>query len=1207
MNKQENNMTTMNLLTRPARLRLWLLLCLFVSAMAAQASTWYWQGNGDKSTTRQWNTVANWTPNPSGGGSTVLPNFVAPGDDLVFGAYTYIENTLNTRPTPGAFYANSMTFTCNGWLVVLVTSSTDKIILGAGGIINNLGNVTGTSTAGNVPNPPINELRCQMELGANATIWNYDTNQPIKCRTLDILTTNSFLDLKTYTLTLDGPGTNGFSTPTAGSHYGGSIKGTGGVVKNGTGSTSFSATNTYTGPTVVNAGQLIVKTWSLGGGAYAVADGANLQVTVGSAGTTLRTSSLGLTNTTGALNTNTLALALSSYGNPTVPVVYATNLTLNGTVYLTVTGSGLAPGTIPLIQYNGSILGGGALVTNSLPQGVGAYLTNNTSAHQIQLVVSSVPSLRWTGLANSVLKSTWDINVTSNWVNTASAPAVPDFFFNGLPVVFDDTGSTNLVILATNVVPYTLTVSNTTKTYTLIDDGVSGFQANPSAGIIKDGSGTFILGMTNSYTSSTYIKQGTLKTAIANAIGRGMGNSGAALTNNGMLDLNGFSQNIGMLYGNGVITNSSSTPVILQAQAGGVDGGTFTGRIDEGTLGGQIQFNKSGGILLVTGNNNYSAGTHFITGGAAATRQITLGGNNVLGTGPIVIEVTSILAADASPRTLNNTITWQNVNNGFTFGQTGAGLLTLSGPFSISSAADATFTLPSDLLLSGPLTSSGAGLSVKEGPGTLRLLNNTCSLINLTADTKIQDGTMIVDGATVTVIGVTAPTFRVQSLVTNGTASLYLTNNGSLTVGNGNGYYRLRLGDTASPTNSLGQQCTTNIVDIHGTLIADGVTLGYSGSTITTNNPGPSATYTTNWNGGGAYARLNLQPGSQATLNQISASPSKTVTEVYLDGATINVFDNASSSFLQGLSNVFIKSGGVTLNGANTSSLHIRQSLHEGSPGGGGLTWNGTNDGNGFAGIGVGDTPQATMLQLDGTNTYPGTTLINVGTLGGIGTLAGPLVFASGSSLYPGGGGNLGTLTVNNNATLNSGVHCSFELNTTNSIISGYTTNGDSSITTNYVRLSNTNDMLVVSGILSISGATLTVNNNGPTNVLGDYFKLFSKAAVGFTNVTLPTLDAGLAWQDNLAVDGSIQVVVPSGAPPVGFPPGEVTLLSDGNISLTVTGAVGTAWSLHATNDAALPQPWPVIQSGSIITSPFPIIDLTATNSPRRFYRLSTP
>ncbi len=1080
---------------RLARLRLALLLCLFGSAMAVQAATFYWQGNGNTTATRQWPTLVNWSPNATGGGTTTLPNFSAPGDDLVFGTYVATQNTLNSRPT-NSLWAHSMTFTCNGWLIVIVNSSSDRIILGAGGITNNVGNVTGTDTANNVPNPPINEFRGQMVLGTNATIWNMDTNQPIKYRTLDALTANPFLNISNFTLTLDGPGTNSFSTP-AGTHYGGNIIGTGGVIKNGSGSTVMSASNTYTGPTIVNAGNFTVKTWSIGGGSYTVADGAQLQVSVGSVGTTFNTSSLNLTNTTGALNTNTLAIALGSFGNPAVPVVHATNLTLNGTVYLTVTGSGLSPGTIPLIQYDGNIAGGGTLVTNAIPAGVAAYLTNNTGAKQWQLVVSSVPALVWTGKTNATLVGVWDIGVTTNWTDTTASQ--PASFANGLPVLFNDTGFTNVITLATNVVPFSITVSNNAKTYTLTNDGVNGFQANPSGGLHKDGPGLFILGTTNSYTSFTSIRQGTLRTAIANAIGRGTGNSGAVLTNNATLDLNGFSQNIGALYGSGVITNSSSQPVVLQSWANDVDGGTFTGRIDEGS-GGAIRLNKSGGELTMSGANNYSGGTYIITGGAAATRWIILGGDNVLGTGPLVFKVNGVLTPDASPRTLTNTLSIQSANSSFTLGNTGAGLLTCSGPIVNSSGLDETIICPSDVVFTSPFTSSSGGFTGKEGPGTLRLLNTANTFLQLANDSRVNDGSLIIDGGTVSVIGANNPNFRVQSQVANGTASLFITNGGSLAVGNANGYYRLRLGDTSSPSGS------TNIVDVRGTLIADAVTMGYSN----TNNAG-----------GGALARLNLQSGSQVTLNQISppSTNCRAITEVNLDGATINAFDTASSSFLQGMTNVFIKSGGVTLNGSNTNSIHIRQNLLSGG-GSGGLTWNGTNSA----------VPTATTLQLDGASTYTGTTLINVGSLGGSGTLAGPLVMVGGSSLLPGGGGNIGTFTVNNNVTLNSGVHGSFELNTTNYLLNANTTNEFGAIT-NYVLLA-TNDMLVVSGTLSVSGATLTVNNDGTNLVLGSYFKLFNQAAVGFTSVSLPALDAGLAWQNNLAVDGSIQVVVAVVTPP---------------------------------------------------------------------------
>jgi len=206
----------------------------------------------------------------------------------------------------------------------------------------------------------------------------------------------------------------------------------------------------------------------------------------------------------------------------------------------------------------------------------------------------------------------------------------------------------------------------------------------------------------------------------------------------------------------------------------------------------------------------------------------------------------------------------------------------------------------------------------------------------------------------------------------------------------------------------------------------------------------------------------------------------------------------------------------VTLNGANTSTIHIGQNLLDGG-GGGGLVWNGTNAA----------AATATGLQLDGTNTYTGSTLINVGTLGGTGALAGPLVLASGSTLAPGGDGYIGTFTVNNNVIISNNVTLAFKLNTTNAL---FQTNLVG-VVTNVVPLA-TNDLLVVSGALNINGAILTVTNNGANLVAGDYFKLFSKGATGFSAVSLPALDPGLTWQNNLAVDGSIRVGSVASTPP---------------------------------------------------------------------------
>jgi hypothetical protein len=79
---------------------------------------------------------------------------------------------------------------------------------------------------------------------------------------------------------------------------------------------------------------------------------------------------------------------------------------------------------------------------------------------------------------------------------------------------------------------------------------------------------------------------------------------------------------------------------------------------------------------------------------------------------------------------------------------------------------------------------------------------------------------------------------------------------------------------------------------------------------------------------------------------------------------------------------------------------------------------------------------------------------------------------------------------------------------------------------------------------------------------------LFNKAAAGFTNVILPTLDAGLAWQNNLAVDGSIQVnseVVSSPVLGVSQTGSQLTFSWTGSFKLqsqtnTLSAGLGTNW-----------------------------------------------
>jgi autotransporter-associated beta strand protein len=158
---------------------------------------------------------------------------------------------------------------------------------------------------------------------------------------------------------------------------------------------------------------------------------------------------------------------------------------------------------------------------------------------------------------------------------------------------------------------------------------------------------------------------------------------------------------------------------------------------------------------------------------------------------------------------------------------------------------------------------------------------------------------------------------------------------------------------------------------------------------------------------------------------------------------------------------------------------------------------------------------------------------LNAGqTLSGDGVIVGNLQANADSSILPGPG--VGTLTVNGHAALGGVVL--MELNRTNA---------------------QRCDRLHTTGMVT-AGGVLTVTNLGPALQAGDVFTLFNVPVTGFAAVQLPSLDVGLVWVANLAVDGSIAV-----APVVSTEPVEVTMhIASGALTLSWPGD-HTGWRLQ--------------------------------------------
>jgi hypothetical protein len=151
-------------------------------------------------------------------------------------------------------------------------------------------------------------------------------------------------------------------------------------------------------------------------------------------------------------------------------------------------------------------------------------------------------------------------------------------------------------------------------------------------------------------------------------------------------------------------------------------------------------------------------------------------------------------------------------------------------------------------------------------------------------------------------------------------------------------------------------------------------------------------------------------------------------------------------------------------------------------------------------------------LLANGTAPNTSVTVLTNATLGGTNSIGGAVTVQAGGTLAPGIAA-LTTMWTNTIGTLTVGGAVSVSGAVVININDG---------------VSPKSDKLVAPSVTISSGATLTVNNIGSTNlVAGDTFTLFSTPVSGsFTTVTLPALPAtNLAWTNKLAVNGSIGVV----------------------------------------------------------------------------------
>ena len=285
-------------------------------------------------------------------------------------------------------------------------------------------------------------------------------------------------------------------------------------------------------------------------------------------------------------------------------------------------------------------------------------------------------------------------------------------------------------------------------------------------------------------------------------------------------------------------------------------------------------------------------------------------------------------------------------------------------------------------------------------------------------------------------------------------------------------------------------------------------------------------------------------PGQLPAVSPVSLASTATLD---LSGISQNI---ASLSDIGG-------SGGLVTNSSSTNVILVLSNNTAAA-----TTFSGLINDAGINAVGLVKAGTATQV-LAGANGYSGPTTVSGGsllvngslgansvtvtngTLGGSGTINGPTAIQSGGTLAPGNAG-IGTLTIGNSLTLLAG-------------------------STNVMELSKsplTNDLLNVTGTLGFGG-NLVVTNLSGTLAAGDSFKLFNAGGYSgsFASVSLPPLVSGLAWQTNtLTADGTLRIVATNSPVVSSF------VLSGNSVVLSVTsGPAGSPYRVLTSTNLILP------------------------------------
>jgi autotransporter-associated beta strand protein len=948
-----------------------------------------------------------------------------------------------------------------------------------------------------------------------------------------------------------------------------------GLTKNGSGTLTINRTNTYTGTTTINAGNLTISGGSaiVNNGTISLADtaGAILHVaaseTIGSlqgGGATGGNVSIAASQTLTVDETGT-----NTFGGV---ILGSGGLTKNGTGTLTLNATNTYTGSTTLnagtLAVSGNIASSG-LVINS-----GGIISPGTSAAADSFGTSSITiyggGYNWTlSSANGSAGTGYDQitstgALTSSGLMTVYAYGTPGDW-NGASSYDWDIFSANSVSgfseanFALNLDNFGIAAGNRTGTWSF---------SNPSGGIIRlsyavsgdpawvGGSGNWDTGFTPGVTeganiaftgaggtATNNIPTGTLTTVgdIEFRLGAGAytlaADAGAAGASGGTA-----------LTVNGSIINSSTATQTLNTDLAFAATRTIAATTGNITIGGAIS--GAGGLtkngsnkLTLTAANTYTGDTTINTG----TLEIGSGSTSgSLSSSSAITNNASLVFNRSNDLTVSNTISGTG-----NLTKNGVGKLTLSGA---SSSYSGTTTLSAGTIQIGHANSLGSGGNITFSGGGLKY--GTGITTDLSSRIKNSGSAILVDtnGESVT-WGTALDSTNSGGLTKDGAGRLTLnatnTFTGAVVINAGilaTGSAGL-LADTANVTINSGGNYTVGAADTIASISGSGdlrlnsnLTMSGTNSTFSGNISGASAIAiysgtlnfsgnNTNWSGG--ITGTGGTPGMSGAVfiaGADNAFGTGTIAGGIGASATIRSSDTTDRTLANSFSRTNAAAGTYTFGSAETGNLTIQ----------GGLSSTNTNNGLGNIQVlnawtqinGIISTTDTTRvfgktgtgtLILNGNNTYSSPTTISAGTLeiGAAGRL---------------GAGSYSSNIINNGVLVYSG--------TNNQTLSGIIS-GTGALTQNAASTLTLSGANTYSGGTTLNTGTLVIGNNAAagngtitqasgssllkidttgtiTNAMSVYNVLASQSATLSGAITVNNANWDIETGNTLTINGSV-------------------------------------------------------------------------------------